>query len=147
LDDADAPANRALFTAYEAEARRMIEARLPVPAHTYVLKCSHVFNVLDARGAVGTTERATAFARMRTLAHDVAALWAGRRAELGHPLGDAATPPAPERGPEEFPEIDRPQTLAFEIGFEELPAAETGRVAGAVRESLTGLLGATRLRH
>jgi glycyl-tRNA synthetase len=147
LDDADIEANRALFTAYEAEARRMIEARLPVPAHTYVLKCSHVFNVLDARGAVGTTERASAFARMRTLAHDVAALWAGRREELGHPLGDAATRPAPERGPKEFPEIDAPQTLAFEIGFEELPAAETGRVAGAVRESLTGLLGATRLRH
>jgi glycyl-tRNA synthetase len=147
LDDADVEANRALFGAYEAEARRMIEARLPVPAHTYVLKCSHVFNVLDARGAVGTTERATAFARMRTLAHDVAMLWAGRREELGHPLGDAATPPAPAQHAKEFPEIDRPQTLAFEIGFEELPATEIERVAGAVRESLTGLLMTTRLRH
>ena len=74
LDDASIETNRALFEAYESEARRMIEARLPVPAHSYVLKCSHAFNVLDARGAVGTTERARAFARMRTLAHDVAEL-------------------------------------------------------------------------
>ena len=147
LDDADVETGRALFNAYEAEARRMIEASLPVPAHTYVLKCSHVFNVLDARGAVGTTERATAFARMRTLAHDVAGLWAARRAELGHPLGDATTRPAPQRPPRTFPEGSEPATLAFEIGFEELPATETERVAGAVRDSLTELLNGTRLRH
>jgi hypothetical protein len=147
LDEADVEAGRALFAAYEAEARRMIEARLPVPAHTYVLKCSHVFNVLDARGAVGTTERATAFARMRTLAHDVAGLWAARREELGHPLGDAVTPPAPERRPGAFPVITEPAPLAFEIGFEELPAAGTERVEGAVRDSLTELLAGTRLRH
>jgi glycyl-tRNA synthetase len=147
LDDADVEANRALFTTYETEARRMIDARLPVPAHTYVLKCSHVFNVLDARGAVGTTERASAFARMRTLAHDVAELWTQRREELGHPLGDAVIKAAPERRPEGFPAIGEPAVLAFEIGFEELPAAETDRVAGTVRESLTELLDGTRLRH
>jgi glycyl-tRNA synthetase len=149
LDDADVEANRALFAAYEAEARRMIEARLPVPAHTYVLKCSHAFNVLDARGAVGTTERASAFARMRTLAHDVAELWVLRREELGHPLGDAATRPVIEpRTPAGAPpEITEPSPLAFEIGFEELPAGETERVAGAVRDSLTELLAGTRLRH
>ncbi|MCW2858755.1 MAG: Glycine--tRNA ligase [Actinoallomurus sp.] len=149
LDDADVEANRGLFAAYEAEARRMIEARLPVPAHTYVLKCSHAFNVLDARGAVGTTERASAFARMRTLAHDVAELWTARREELGHPLGDAVIRPATEpRTPTAPPpEITEPSALAFEIGFEELPAGETERVAGAVRDSLTELLAGTRLRH
>jgi glycyl-tRNA synthetase len=147
LDDADIEANRALFEAYEAEARRMIDARLPVPAHTYVLKCSQVFNVLDARGAVGTTERARAFARMRTLAHDVAALWAERRAELGHPLGDATVRPAGEPRPAPYPEIDQPSTLAFEIGFEELPPAETARVADVVRTALAELLAGTRLRH
>src|SRR5690606_927662 len=56
LDDADVDANRALFDTYAAEARRMLDAGLPVPAHTYVLKCSHAFNVLDARGAISTTE-------------------------------------------------------------------------------------------
>ena len=44
----------------------MIDDRLPVPAHIMVLRCSHTFNVLDARGAVSTTERAKAFGRMRT---------------------------------------------------------------------------------
>jgi glycyl-tRNA synthetase len=84
---------------------------------------------------------------MRALAHDVARLWAERREELGHPLGDAATRPAPERRAEAFPEIGEPSTLAFEIGFEELPATETERVAGAVRDALTELLAGTRLRH
>jgi glycyl-tRNA synthetase len=147
LDDADVEANRALFDAYETEARRMIDARLPVPAHTYVLKCSHAFNVLDARGAVGTTERASAFARMRALAHDVADLWVRRREELGHPLGDTATRPAPERDAGPYPEIGEPATLAFEIGFEELPAAETARVRATVLDALTEALAATRLRH
>lgn len=89
LDDADIAANQALFDAYAAEAERLVELRRPVPAHTYVLKCSHAFNVLDSRGAVSTTERARAFARMRDLAHRVAELWVERRAELGHPLGVA----------------------------------------------------------
>jgi glycyl-tRNA synthetase len=59
LDDAHVEDNRALFETYAAEARRLLDQRLPVPAHTYVLKCSHVFNVLDARGAISTTDRAS----------------------------------------------------------------------------------------
>jgi glycyl-tRNA synthetase len=136
LDDADIATNRELFEAYAAEARRMLDARLPVPAHSCVLKCSHVFNVLDARGAIGTTERARAFARMRSLAHEVAGLWVERRAELGHPLGDASVrPAAPERGP--LP--DGPTsagTFALEIGVEELPPHEVGRTAAHVAERL-----------
>jgi glycyl-tRNA synthetase len=53
------------------QARRMLEKRLPVPAYDMLLKCSHAFNVLDARGAVGVTERADCFARMRALAREV----------------------------------------------------------------------------
>ncbi|MCO5310225.1 MAG: glycine--tRNA ligase subunit alpha, partial [Austwickia sp.] len=87
LDDADVEAQRQLFELYAAEARNLIDLRLPIPAHAHVLKCSHTFNVLDSRGAVGTTERARAFARMRKLAHEVAELWNERREELAHPLG------------------------------------------------------------
>ncbi len=54
LDDADVTANRALLETYAAEAQRMIDVGLPVPAYSFVLKCSHAFNVLDARGAVST---------------------------------------------------------------------------------------------
>lgn len=49
----------------------MLSKRLPVPAYDMLLKCSHAFNVLDARGAVGVTERADCFATMRALAREV----------------------------------------------------------------------------
>ncbi|MGI8333904.1 glycine--tRNA ligase [Actinomadura scrupuli] len=152
LDDASIETNRALLAAYESEARRMIEARLPVPAHSYVLKCSHAFNVLDARGAVGATERARAFARMRALAHEVALLWVARREELGLPLGNAAvsSAAAPEpatEAPPALPPAERPAPLAFEIGVEELPPGEVARAAGVVRDALADRLRETRLRH
>jgi glycyl-tRNA synthetase len=146
LDEADVETNRRLFEDYAAEARRMLDARLPVPAHTYVLKCSHTFNVLDARGAISTTERARAFARMRGLSREVAALWAERRDELGHPLGLAELP-APAAPPTEFPEVTEPSTLLFEIGTEELPPAEVTRTVDAVRAAVTERLDATRLTH
>ncbi len=146
LDDADVDTQRRLFEDYAAEARRLLDARLPVPAHAHVLKCSHTFNVLDARGAVSTTERAKAFARMRGLAREVAALWSERRAELGHPLG-AAELPAAAAAPTGFPVVDGERTLLFEIGTEELPPHEVARTAEAVRRALTEKLAATRLGH
>src|SRR4051794_33665273 len=57
LDDAGVEFNRGLFTGYAEEAERLLDMELPVPAYSYVLKCSHTFNVLDARGAMSTTER------------------------------------------------------------------------------------------
>ncbi|MGH3929189.1 MAG: glycine--tRNA ligase, partial [Pseudonocardiaceae bacterium] len=146
LDDADVQTNKRLFEDYAGEARRMLDARLPVPAHYYVLKCSHAFNVLDARGAVSTTERARAFGRMRALSREVAQLWRERREELGHPLG-VHQPPAPAALPGGSPLVSGPTTLLFEIGTEELPAAEVTRTAEAVRAALADKLGATRLRH
>ncbi|MGQ0838199.1 glycine--tRNA ligase [Actinokineospora sp.] len=146
LDDADVDTQRRLFEDYAAEARRLLDARLPVPAHVHVLKCSHTFNVLDARGAVSTTERAKAFARMRGLAREVAGLWSERRAELGHPLGIAELA-APVAAPTEFAAVAGARTLLFEIGTEELPPHEVGRTADAVRRALTDKLGATRLGH
>ena len=53
------------------EARRLLAKRLPVPAYDHLLKLSHVFNVMDARGAVGVTERQTCFATLRGLAREV----------------------------------------------------------------------------
>jgi glycyl-tRNA synthetase len=144
LDDADVGTVLRLFEDYAAEARRMITARLSVPAYYNVLKCSHAFNVLDARGAVSATERATAFGRMRALARDVARLWADRRAELGYPLG--VTPPlSPVAAPRAFGEVDSARTALLEIGTEELPAAEVTRAAESLRAALADLLGGTRL--
>ncbi|WP_115852005.1 glycine--tRNA ligase [Thermasporomyces composti] len=146
LDDAGVEENWRLFETYEAEARRCIAERLPVPAHTYVLKCSHAFNVLDSRGAISQTERANAFHRMRSLARQVSTLWAERREELGYPLG-RVEPPAPAPTPTAFPEIDKPSTLVFEIGTEELPHAEVRKAREAVREALVSKLADTRLAH
>ncbi|HEU5475358.1 MAG TPA: glycine--tRNA ligase [Actinophytocola sp.] len=146
LDDADVATQRRLFEDYAHEARRMLDARLPVPAHVHVLKCSHTFNVLDARGAVSTTERARAFARMRGLSREVAKLWSERRTELGHPLGLAELPP-PAPAPTEFPVVAEPRTLLFEIGTEELPPHEVTRTAAAVRAALAAKLAGTRLGH
>lgn len=146
LDDADVEANRRLYETYIAEAARMVEARLPVPAHNYVLKSSHAFNVLDARGAISTTERAKAFGAMRRLARDVSVLWVERREELGFPLIDN-TPPAPVVVPQVDPASlpDSPQLVAFEIGVEELPPHVVGSTVDAVRDGLATKLAATRL--
>lgn len=64
-----------------------------MPAYDHILKLSHIFNLLDARGAVGFTERQDNFGRMRSLARQVSSLYQERRAELGHPLGVVATLP------------------------------------------------------
>ncbi|HYO86997.1 MAG TPA: glycine--tRNA ligase [Dermatophilaceae bacterium] len=164
LDDADVPTNRSLFEAYTAEAQRLIDARLPVPAHGYLLKSSHAFNVLDSRGAISTTERARSFATMRRLAHDVCTLWVDRREELGFPLlrseehreatsgsdrqREALAGPDGPDGPDERVALPaEPQTLLLEIGVEELPPQVVRPTIVAVREALTVCLAATRLDH
>jgi glycyl-tRNA synthetase len=146
LDEADVAANQTLFEAYAREAERLIELRLPVPAHIYVLKCSHTFNVLDARGAISTTERAQAFARMRKLSAEVGRLWVSRREELGFPLG-LATAVKIEEPEVSFPVITKPERLVLEVGVEELPPGEVTRAAHAVKVALAEKLSGTRLRY
>jgi glycyl-tRNA synthetase alpha chain len=63
------------FADHEAEARALVERRLPIPAYDQVLKCSHTFNLLDARGAISVTERAAYIGRVRNLARAVAELY------------------------------------------------------------------------
>jgi glycyl-tRNA synthetase alpha chain len=69
---ADVEVHARHFDDFEAEARRCLEARLPLPAYDYVLKCSHAFNLLDARRAIAVTDRAGYILRMRRLAQAVA---------------------------------------------------------------------------
>ncbi|GAA2589917.1 glycine--tRNA ligase [Winogradskya consettensis] len=147
LDDADVAANRELLEVYAAEAQRLIDAGLPVPAHTYVLKCSHAFNVLDSRGAVSTADRAAEFARMRRLAGDVAKLWVARRDEQGHPLGLAEPLPEAIAAAPAADGEDQPRTLVFEIGTEELPPSEARSARTYVQKELSAQLEQTRLEH
>ncbi len=74
------------FNDYESEAKRLMEAALPLPAYEMVLKCSHAFNLLDARGAISTTERAAYIGRVRQLARAVASSYYESRERLGFPL-------------------------------------------------------------
>ncbi|WP_172194115.1 MULTISPECIES: glycine--tRNA ligase subunit alpha [Saccharibacillus] len=75
-----------LFNMYEQEAARAVEANLVFPAYDYVLKCSHTFNLLDARGAISVTERTGYITRVRNLARKVAASYVEEREKLGFPL-------------------------------------------------------------
>ena len=74
------------FGMYEFEAKRLIELNLPLPSYEQVLKCSHTFNLLDARGAISVTERAAYIGRIRTLAKLVAKAYYDSRKELGFPI-------------------------------------------------------------
>ena len=111
---------RRRFELYEREARALLAKRLPIPAYDHLLKLSHTFNLLDARGAVGVTERANCFAVLRALSREITGLWVERREEQEHPLGlvpalaAPAAPPVPAEPAE-------PATFVLEVGCEELP--------------------------
>ncbi len=74
------------FSGLESEAARLIDAGLPLPGYEMVLKCSHTFNLLDARGAISVTERAAYIGRIRTLARKVAQAYYASREALGFPM-------------------------------------------------------------
>jgi glycyl-tRNA synthetase alpha chain len=77
---------RDLFEKFKAECERLVDKKLPLPAYDYCLKCSHVFNLLDARGAIGVTERANYIGKIRTLAKMCAEAYLKEREEMGFPL-------------------------------------------------------------
>ncbi len=75
-----------LFDIYEKEGLRLMEKNLVIPAYDYVLKCSHTFNTLDAKGAIGVSQRASFISRVRNMAKNVAQTFVKQREELGFPL-------------------------------------------------------------
>ncbi|WP_071518154.1 glycine--tRNA ligase subunit alpha [Geitlerinema sp. PCC 9228] len=75
-----------LFELYEQEATDAINQKLVMPSYDYVLKCSHTFNLLDARGVISVAERTRYIARIRAMARKVAHLYLEQREELGFPL-------------------------------------------------------------
>lgn len=80
------------FSSYESEARRLIEAGLALPGFEMVMKASHSFNLLDARGAISVTERAAYIGRVRALARLVAQAYLESRERLGFPMANLADP-------------------------------------------------------
>ncbi len=74
------------FDAFEKECLKLCEEGLPWPAYDYTLKCSHTFNLLDARGAISITERTGYIHRVRNLAGRVARLYAAQRKDMEYPM-------------------------------------------------------------
>lgn len=83
---ADVPSLMKMFSMSEKEALRIAENHLVLPAYDFVLKCSHLFNLLDARGAISVTERTGYIARIRNLARTVAGEYLEQRKMMGYPL-------------------------------------------------------------
>jgi glycyl-tRNA synthetase len=137
---ADIERLRALYDKYEAEASASISRGMVLPAHDYVLKCSHVFNVLDARGAIGVADRAALFGRMRDLARQVAEAFFSERESAGFPWMSRRpeyTPSIPEAAAIKPIDREGPAELLLEVGTEELPAGDLS----AALEQLEHLVG------
>jgi glycyl-tRNA synthetase len=150
---ADVGRLKQMYDLFEGEARNCLAHGLVIPAHDFVLRCSHTFNLLDSRGAIGVTERAYYFARMRDLARQVSVAYFEQRQREEHPwLADAETlghgdavslqvtvsPHLP---------LTESQTYLLEIGAEELPAADVVAAMGQLRASVSKLLDELRLAH
>ncbi|MGE5559441.1 MAG: glycine--tRNA ligase subunit alpha [Chloroflexota bacterium] len=122
---------RDLFAAYEREARRVTDLGLVLPAYDWVLKCSHTFNLLEARGAISVTERAGYIGRVRNLARACAGAYLKQRQELNYPLLGKLGSDRPEQyGPMPLAWGQRHPDSLLGLG----PAPETDPAAGAARE-------------
>jgi glycyl-tRNA synthetase len=134
-----------MYRLFEEEAQAALDRGLVLPAYDYVLRCSHAFNLLDARGAVSVAERAAFFGRMRELTRTCSRLYAKQREDAGHPLlaKMPARPAPPVEGAPPAPEGARP--FLIECGVEELPAGEVARLGEQLRDALVEALKAARL--
>ena len=147
---ADVDSIRQIYDVYEQEAKRCIEANLVIPAHDYNLKCSHLFNILDTRGAIGVTERANYFRRMRGLARQVSELYVAQRQRLEYPLLDGTkteTAVPLSRLQQIAASSDSPQTFLLEIGSEELPVSDLDSAIGQLQTAVPELLKNARLSY
>ena len=86
FEEADVDMLLTLFKMYEKECVRLVEKGLVLPAYDYVMKCSHTFNLLDARGAISVTERASYIGKVRNVARLCAEGYLQMRERLGFPL-------------------------------------------------------------
>ena len=145
-----------LFDAYEKEAFACLGADLILPATDYVLKCSHTFNVLDARGVISVTERVGYIERVRRLAQRTARAYVAQREEMGHPLLNRWKPKPDEEKVLDARSVAEEQVktqtgneasadFLLEIGTEEIPAGYIPPVLDQLREVAAQSLTEARL--
>ncbi len=149
---ADVERLRRMYELFEAEANACLEQKLVLPAHDYVLKCSHTFNVLDTRGAIGVTERQAYFARMRDLSRRVAEAYMEQRQRLEYPwlqqaIRETASNAKASGERPALPAATAPQPFLLEIGTEELPAGDLDSALAQLGSRLPSLLDELRLAY
>jgi glycyl-tRNA synthetase len=152
---ADVQAMREVFERFEREAEACLAQGLVLPAHDYVLKCSHIFNTLDTRGAVGVTERQAFFRRMRDLARRVAEAYLDQRKQLEYPLmrekgivnSELGRPDALSTSHSPLPIPNSPLPFLLEIGIEELPANDVDTAHAYLTTRVPSLLDELHLEH
>ncbi len=130
------------FEDFEIEAKTLIGRHLPIPAYDFVLKASHAFNMLDARGVISVTERTGYIGRIRDLARLVATEYLSSREKQGFPLSlkgkqKLAKPYAPKIS-HKF-DASKKQDFLLEIGSEQLPAGYIPIGMRSVKKALTDL--------
>ncbi|NMC45903.1 MAG: glycine--tRNA ligase subunit beta [Chloroflexi bacterium] len=154
FEKADVDSLRTMFDLFEKEANACLENGLVLPAHDYILKCSHTFNILDTRGAVGVTERQALFSRMRDLSRKVATEYLKQREELGFPwLEKKVTGQESEQDAQlsldgavaDLP--TEPQSFLFEIGTEELPAQDLSDALAQLHQNTIAILDGLHLGY
>jgi len=154
---ADVDRLRQMYDLYDAEARACLTKGLVLPAHDYILKCSHAFNVLDAHGAIGVTERQAYFGRMRDLARQVSEAYLEQRQRLEYPwLKDSDSRVESRRlsnqshlSPMQFTTLESQVShpLLFEIGTEELPVGDLEAALEQLRTHVPATLAELHLQH
>ena len=152
---ADVERQKMLYDIYKAEAEACIERGLVAPAHDNVLRQSQTFNILDARGAIGVTERAKFFADMRSQAKRISELYVENRereeypwlenGDRGQGIGEQAVSQSPISNPQS--PISTPQSLLLEIGSEELPPKDVTDGIAQIQVKLGELLDAANLDY
>ena len=150
FDVADVDALKLVYDTYERESARALEGDALITAYDYVLKCSHLFNVLDTRGAIGVTERANYFRRMREMTRTVAAAYVAQREALGYPLmkmGRKWRGAALQTAGEMPPAPTEPADVLIEIGVEEMPADDAAGALRQAADSARDLFEKLRLSH
>jgi glycyl-tRNA synthetase len=147
---ADVERVRAMYDLFSAEADACLAQGLIVPAHDYVLKCSHSFNILDTRGAISVAERQAFFRRIRELARGVAVAYGEQRKSLEYPLlkkdeGGRMKDEIKPFKPSTF--IPHPSSFILEIGVEELPASDVDTANSYLVTRIPTLLDELRIDH
>jgi len=146
---ADVERTRKIYELTKEEVQNGIDENLIFPAYDNLLKLSHIFNILDTRGAIGVTERAQFFKDMRTLATKIGRMYVEDRERQEFPWMDTA-PVGEAVGKTKKVEsatLSEPADFLFEVGTEELPPKDLESYLGQLDRKISALLEKLRLDH